>query len=308
MARSSIVVSMVEDNELREIAYTLFFDGLVVLLVWLFTRYYYKGSTGRGGGRGAASSGSDYFNEASDRSGSALNIDFEEEDDEDPLYQSAKAGSHIRIPSYFRFEAKDLVFSTFLSHFAPLGRHVREAALYLRFHVLACAFFSLISVVTLTVLVPIYAQSPGNAYSPYYRVSYVEKVTATNLSVASGRLLVSYIAIVMFAGIAWLWIRQYYNDIIQIVSVERESSGNASASALGGGSGERAGGGGVSIDARGKQQVVSHTILLSGLPKSLTQEQLLLKHLKLTFGARVLPHRHALWAQQAPRLFPEPPG
>eukprot|EP00466_Bigelowiella_natans_P018144 jgi/Bigna1/89211/estExt_fgenesh1_pg.C_450116 len=176
----------------------------------------------------------------------------------DPLYETAKASVHFRTPSRFRFQTHDQILGPFLEFFRPLGRHLREAALYLRFHALACCFFVLLSIVNVTVLVPIYAYSPGNIYS-HYKVSMVEKFTASNVSVASLRLLVSFLAIVAFTAMCWVFIRQYYGDIVQLVQVSKMQ--------------------------RDRNDVTAHTVLFKNLPPPLVSEQLLLEHLKSIFGS-----------------------
>eukprot|EP00471_Norrisiella_sphaerica_P010635 CAMPEP_0184501752 /NCGR_PEP_ID=MMETSP0113_2-20130426/48471_1 /TAXON_ID=91329 /ORGANISM="Norrisiella sphaerica, Strain BC52" /LENGTH=778 /DNA_ID=CAMNT_0026890629 /DNA_START=259 /DNA_END=2595 /DNA_ORIENTATION=- len=241
------------DDETREILVTLIIDSGVLFAAYLFVQFSKK--------RGSRN--------AEDKM-EKVNLVTR---NSDPLYESAKSNGQVRTPPRFQFQSVDgMLLGTCLAGFAPLGGHLREAALYLRFHALACSFFLILSMVGLTVLAPVYANGPGNIYS-VYELSIVERFTASNVTVASMRLLVSFLAIVVFAGFAWVVVRQYYGDIVQMVQVWKKGR-------------------------RGEESndVSAHTILLTQLPTDLRDEQLLLGHLKATFGARVLACRIATGA------------
>ncbi|GAB5361764.1 hypothetical protein AAMO2058_000740600 [Amorphochlora amoebiformis] len=238
----SLPAELLHDEEVHEVVLTFMIDFAILLAVYFFVVY----QNSRRGKPGEV--------EQMGLLGKDL----------DPLYESAKEGTQVRTPARFQFRSLDVIFGPFLSHFAPLGRVVREAALYLRFHVLVCTFFTMLSIVSITVLVPIYANSTGSLYV-YYRVSWLERVTAANLSVASPRLMVSFLAVLMFAGIGWLWMRQYFSDIQQLALDSRDQTSD----------------------------VTKHTILLTNLPATVKKEERLLKHLKQAFGKGVLACRIA---------------
>mmetsp|Transcript_23123 Transcript_23123/g.34612 ORF Transcript_23123/g.34612 Transcript_23123/m.34612 type:complete len:429 (+) Transcript_23123:579-1865(+) len=115
----------------------------------------------------------------------------------------------------------------------------------------------LMSLVGITILAPIYASSGGNIYRQIPE-SIIERITATNVNVASRRLLVAFIASLSFVLFAFLCIRQYYRDIRQLIRERTIEKSN---------------------------DITTCTVLLSGLPKRLTQESLLLRHLRTRFSS-----------------------
>jgi len=242
----SLSTRLLNDREVREILWTLLVDSSIMILAYLWV-WMSKWERDR-----------DY----DEVEHMTLNV----ETGSDPLYESVKSGGHMRTPPHFRFRSTDRVLGSLLPHFSPLGRHLREAALYLRFHALACTLFIVLSMIGLIFLAPIYSNSPGNNYASVYSTSLIEQFTATNLSVASPRLLISFICILLFSGVAWLWVRQYYTDIVQLVRAPKRDQSN---------------------------DVIAYTVLFRGLQPSLVKEKRLLNHFKAIFGSRVLACRIA---------------
>lgn len=201
-------------------------------------------------------------------------------------------------PTTYTFFPRDPLFACALSPFTRLGPHVSEAALYLRFHVVACALFLLLSAAGLMLLVPLYMRGPASRYR-LYQTSIIEKTMATNLSPASGRLAGTFLAVLAFSAAVMLFVRQYSGDVRAVVAAD-EDAARATGAAAGSGDTPSCGRGDGDVKEQSPNRVVRQTVLIEGLPRSLSSDEILMSHLRAVFGARVLACQIAVSQSQEP--------